>query len=374
LCLSGTWLLGCADDAETEPLAGPCSGGTRLDDAPFVGEGEQPFGVPYNVGLDGRLLTDLSVLEPDALIVPNEHFYIRTRYPDLLDPPARWSIAVAGLVEAPSELFLDELVALERPMGTKLLECSGNARQGGFGLLSAADWDGIPLAAVFERIAVSERATRVSISGFDGHSLPSAGGHSTPGASWIFGFEELEAAGAFLATRMNGEPLPADHGAPVRLFVPGWYGCTCIKWLNELAFVDDEAPATSQMLEFASRTHQDGAPELARAYAPAVIDQAAMPIRVERWQLEGAIVHRVVGILWGGSAPTDKLQIRFGDGAWQPVTAAHTRNDTWSFWSHCFRPSRAGEYEVRLRVDDPAVRQRRLDTGYYTRVVRIEAV
>ena len=60
-----------------------------------------------------------------------------------------------------------------------------------------------------------------------------------------------------------------------------WYGCTCIKWLNAITFVDNDAEATSQMQEFAARTHQHGVPKLAKDYKPAIIDQAAMPIRVE---------------------------------------------------------------------------------------------
>jgi DMSO/TMAO reductase YedYZ molybdopterin-dependent catalytic subunit len=92
----------------------------------------------------------------------------------------------------------------------------------------------------------------------------------------VFSFDDLERSGAFLATHMSGEPLSLDHGAPVRLIVPGWYGCACIKWVNEPRYVGVEEPATSQMTEFASRTHQDGAPELARDFLPAEIDVAAM--------------------------------------------------------------------------------------------------
>src|SRR5438034_9585635 len=79
---------------------------------------------------------------------------------------------------------------------------------------------------------------------------------SIPGASWAFSPEQLEKAGAFLATELNGQPLPKDHGAPVRLVVPGWYGCTSIKWVNEITLVREEVEATSQMLEYAARTLQ----------------------------------------------------------------------------------------------------------------------
>ena len=110
---------------------------------------------------------------------------------------------------------------------------------------------------------------------------------------------------------MNGQSLNKDHGAPVRLIVPGWYGCTSIKWVNAITLVDENFLATSQMQEFAGRTHQQGVPKLARDYRPATIDQAAMPIRIEKWFVDGRIKYRVVGILWGGSRPVKALEIRF---------------------------------------------------------------
>ena len=73
------------------------AGGQRLDDAPFVGESEQPLEQAFGSGLDGRLYTDLSRLEPTNLVTPTDAFYIRTRYPDLLEPEARWRISVVDL-------------------------------------------------------------------------------------------------------------------------------------------------------------------------------------------------------------------------------------------------------------------------------------
>ena len=132
------------------------------------------------------------------------------------------------------------------------------------------------MTEVLGMIDVLPQATRVLVSGFDRYSQ-SQPGASTPGASWIFTVAELEKAGALLATGMNGVPLGLDHGFPIRLMVPNWYGCACIKWVDAITLVDDDAPATSQMREFASRTHQDGVPALARDYKPATMDQAAMP-------------------------------------------------------------------------------------------------
>ncbi len=129
---------------------------------------------------------------------------------------------------------------------------------------------------------------------------------------------------------MNGQPLTPDHGAPVRLVVPGWYGCAWIKWVNEIRWVTDDEPATSQMREFAGRTHQEGQPALARDYRRRrAIDTAAMPMRVEQRRVDGATEYRVVGIVWGGTAPVDRLVI-----ALRPARPRHARTGL-SGAGHC---------------------------------------
>jgi DMSO/TMAO reductase YedYZ molybdopterin-dependent catalytic subunit len=290
----------------------------------------------------------------------------------LLVPDSPWRISVLGLPGTPVDLFLDDLLPMAVDQGLQLMECSGNTRSASFGLLSSAEWTGIRLLDAIDRFAIPAGATRLLVSGFDQYSQPSE--RSTPGASWIFSFDELERSGAFLATGLNGAPLPADHGAPVRLVVPGWYGCTCIKWVNELRFVGEDEPATSQMREFASRTQQSGTPELARDYLPAEIDLAAMPVRVEKWLVSGAIRYRVVGVQWGGAARTDQLEIRFGDGAWQSICMTNVSAAPWALWEHAWQPPATGVYAITLRTTDPSIRTRRLDTGYYLREVTIDQI
>ena len=357
---------GCAD---------PFAGGELLGVVPFSGEGDSPMETAFNAGLDGRLYTDLSKLDEEHLITDNERFYIRTRFPDLLATTADWEITVGGLVAAKAQIALADLAPLAAPMGAVLLECSGNGKGARFGMLSAAEWSGIPLEKVLSQVEVLPSATAVLVSGFDQHAQPSA--KSTPGASWVFTFEQLKQAGAFLATGMNGAPLPLDHGFPVRLVMPGWYGCTCAKWVDTITLVDDTEAATAQMKEFASRTHQDGVPALARDYKAASMDQAAMPVRVERWRVGGKTAHRVFGVMWGGYEVTDALAIRFNpDEPWVPVDVcpAQSTNRTWTTWSHAWSPAGPGSYEIRLAVLDPSVPTRRLDSGFYVRRVTLSGL
>jgi DMSO/TMAO reductase YedYZ molybdopterin-dependent catalytic subunit len=324
-------------------------------------------------GLDARLYTDLSAFTRDRSATPTKDFYVRTGASELLASDKLWSIRVRGLVQQPMVLSLDELKRSAKPMGLHLMECSGNARSTRFGLISVADWAGMPLSAMLEAM-VKPRTDRVIISGFD--EYPDQSMTSIPGADWMFTLEQLKTARAFFATQMNGEALTRDHGAPVRLLVPGWYGCTCIKWVNAVTFVDENTAATSQMQEFAARTHQRGVPKMARDYRPAIIDQAAMPIRVEKWLVRGKIKYRVVGILWGGSRLVKALEIRFNpEEDYVAVDDfSQTANDPWGFWTHAWRPKTVGTYMIRLRVTDPIIETKRLDSGYYVRSVEVKEI
>ncbi len=327
-------------------------------------------------GWDGRQYYDLSQLTQDDLLSSNQQFFVRTLYPDTLDPRTTdWSVQINGLVDAPVEFDASEIADAAEPRGGFVLECAGNGDFAQFGLLSAAEWDGVPLLDVIrERTNIDPQAVAVKVSGYDDHSVPSRGGHSTPGAAWIFTFDQLESFGGFLATGMNGVRLPLSHGRPVRMYMPTWYGCSCIKWVNEITLVGTNEPSTGQMIEFASRTHQPGRPPLARDFLPASMDQAAMPIRIEHYRLDGEDVFRVVGVLWGGYAPTHKLEVRFGfDGDWEPVDVCPpmTSNQPWSLWEHAWRPERPGTYNIRCRIADPSVSQKRLDVGFYDRSVRL---
>jgi sulfite oxidase len=355
---------------------GSFSNGKKLGIVRFSGEAEFPMGKLLGTELDARLYTDLSELDIENPELPTatDTFYIRTGASQLLDRRAPWAVRVSGLVERPLDLKIIELEKVAQPMGLHLLECAGNARKVHFGMMSVADWRGVPLTEILDTAKATLEGSRVLISGFDRYLTPSV--TSVPGASWIFTPEELKTTGAFLATQMNGQPLPHDHGAPVRLVVPGWYGCACVKWVNEIVLVNELAEATSQMREYASRTLQLGVPQLARDYRPAAIEQAAIPVRVEKWTSAGKIKYRVIGILWGGSCLVKSLGIRFSpEENYVPVDSfRQTTNDPWSFWMHTWSPKQPGRYLIQLRVLEPAVVARRLDAGYYLRSVDITEV
>jgi DMSO/TMAO reductase YedYZ molybdopterin-dependent catalytic subunit len=349
------------------------SGGKQIGTVDFAGEGQTPMNSPVGAELDGRLFTDLSEANPDEKVTPIEKFYIRTRASNLLDPRNPWYVQLGPGLNHP-RLSAVEVSKRSVPIGVNLMECSGNVHASHFGMLSVADWAGLPLSVLLDRIPRNKRKSSVLISGFDKYENGSA--TSIEGASWIFPIDDLLSSNAFLATTMNGEPLTRDHGAPVRLVVPGWYGCACIKWVNDIRLIDETAEATSQMQEYATRTHQSGIPKLAAGYQPATIDAAAMPIRIEKWLVERQIRYRIVGIHWGGSVPIRTLEIQFrpGEKFFRVDDLREKTGNTWGFWTYIWTPTDLGNYEIRMRVSEPALRTRRLDIGYYVRTVKITQV
>lgn len=363
--------------AANVPCAGPA--GELLGTLPLFRNRVLPphFGVKYDgVGLDTRLDTDLSLLEPNKLITPNDLAYIRTEIPAAAaNHKGPWTIETSGLLATPAVLHLDDFTALSKKMGPHLFECSGNGSNRDFGLMSVAEWEGIPLTEIVARLKPSTDATAVLVSGYDHIGQNSQ--RSIVGASWVFPLADLDSLGAFLAITMNGEPVPADHGKPVRLAVPGWYGCSWIKWVNEIRLVGHDEPATSQMVEFANRTYQTAPHKYARDYAPIEIQTAATPVRVEKRKAPTGLEYRIVGIVWGGKKVVNRLAISFGND--QPYTPfeicpAPKTHTMWQLWEYRWTPAAPGTYTINMKVPDASVPQRRLDSGYYMRQVKIEEI
>ena len=315
--------------------------GKPLGSIPFVDEATSPkMDTVIGSELDGRLYTDLSKLTPDSFVIPTERFYIRARASILLPDVQSWRVRVDGLVERPLNLTIESLDRSTRPVGLHLLdlECAGNARVARFGMIGVANWAGVPLSEILDQARPRGSATRMLISGYDQYGTPSVS--SVPGASWVFSFEELQSAGAILATKMNDKPLSLDHGAPVRLLVPGWYGCACIKWVNQMTVVDDGSRVTPQMEGYAASTLQDNLPRLAKDYRPELIEPAAIahshremaccrqtPVSCRRYSL--------------GRFPTVRvLRIRFNpDEDFVPVDGLPpTTNAPWTIWTLTWRP------------------------------------
>ncbi len=225
--------------------------------------GVNPTMIIHNAKL-GVMETPLALLREHD-ITPKELMFIRNHFPPegkqawmaTTDAPAieDWDIRVAGLVVRPRTITLKELKGMEQVTRTSVMQCAGNGRSfyaarakapGGqwkHGGLANVQWEGVPLNAVLGRLNVgpSDAATWLTANGADESPAPK-------GADLIKSYRLGDPAldNAILAIKLNGEPIPAVHGGPVRLIIPGYYGNMNVKFLNELSFETEQSPSPFQ--------------------------------------------------------------------------------------------------------------------------------
>jgi DMSO/TMAO reductase YedYZ molybdopterin-dependent catalytic subunit len=181
--------------------------------------------------------------QQDGPITPTRRHYVRSHFP-FPDPPA--SISIGGALRRPRSISLAELREMPSRTAAVTLECAGNGRsfvqpptpgeQWGLGAVSTAEWTGVPLRALLEPSGLLAAVVEILFRGAD------AG--TPPGTSTRIPFERSLPLGRALADdvlvayAMNGADVPREHGAPVRLVVPTWYGMASVKWLAEIVALE----------------------------------------------------------------------------------------------------------------------------------------
>lgn len=198
--------------------------------------------------------TPLDLLSGDTL-TPVESLFVRNNFQPAWsktlnppDPALPWSLEFAGLVEYPRMLTLADLADLPRVEHELVLQCSGNGRamfarvkpikgsQWSRGALANVRFRGVALRAVVDKFGIRPHASAkfLTAEGIDAPTKPTDADfeHSLPLA------EALERS--ILALELNGKPLPAVHGGPLRLVTPGYYGTMHVKWLTRLRFEAQE--------------------------------------------------------------------------------------------------------------------------------------
>lgn len=295
--------------------------------------------------------TPLSALTA-GLVVPNARFYVRNHFGVPHLDPASWRLEVGGMVERRLSLDLDGLQAMPSASAVVMLECAGNGRAGlwppvpgeqwGLGAVSTAEWTGVPLTEVLDRAGMQAMAREVIFSGADCGQVRGYGGRVRFARS--LPVAELRQAGALLAYAMNGEELPVHHGYPLRLVVPGWYAVASVKWLTRIELTDHPFRGHFQ----ADRYHIGGRP-LSRQRVRSLITEPALGTVIE----PGSVVIR--GLAWSGAAPITQVEVRIGDGPWQPaLLAGEPHRHSWQRWELPARLTRPGTVTIQARATDLA--------------------
>jgi DMSO/TMAO reductase YedYZ molybdopterin-dependent catalytic subunit len=286
---------------------------------PIASQTLPPLPAAADFGLEG--LTPIVVHEPD--------FYrIDTRLSVPRIDAATWRLRIHGMVARELTLSYDEL--LEQPLIERYVTIACVSNNVGGYLVGNARWTGTLLRPLLERAGVEAAASQIVGRSFDG---------------WTAGFPtaHLDGAGAesMITVAMNGEPLPAQHGYPARLIVPGLYGyVSATKWLTEIEMTTldgfdaywvplgwaKEAPILTQ-----SRI------DLPRAGAPLV----AGPVET-------------AGVAWAPTRGISRVEVQLDDGAWLPAELSLALADTaWVQWRLIVEVP-AGEHVLRVRATDGA--------------------
>jgi len=159
---------------------------------------------------------------------------------------------------------------------------------------------------------------------------------------------------SLLAYAMNGEPLPLEHGYPLRLIVPGWYAVASVKWLTEIEATGSPVTGFFQSQRCVYETERNGsvAREPVRLqHVRSVITQPSARQQVTA----GDLVVR--GVAWSGAAPIDKVEVSLGGGAWQNARLIGQRHrHSWQWWELLTRIDSPGDTTLRARATDLAGR------------------
>ncbi|MCC6720374.1 MAG: sulfite oxidase [Acetobacteraceae bacterium] len=291
----------------------------------------------------------------DSWITPNDRFFAIGHYGFPAIDAADWRLEIAGLIDRPASLTLDQIKALPRHEVTSTIECSGN---NGLSFLTSAignaRWAGTPLAPILRAAGVRPGAIEVVFFAADkGQEVLRKGTplelSITSNFARSMSLDDATDPSILLCYEMNGAPLPRTHGFPVRLIAPGWYGVANVKWLRRI-----ELSAARFMGRFMGRDYVTVREE--NLGGRTVVTETSVgrtrlksaPARVTR----AAGGYRIEGMAWG-PLPIAAVEVRIDTAPWVKATLDGTQASaaTWRSW-HLDWAAAPGEHTVTTRAID----------------------
>lgn len=293
-------------------------------------------------------------------LTPSSRFFIRNHFDVPVLDAGTWKLTVGGAVNRPRGLTMTDVRSLPARTFNATVECAGNGRsylppptEGnpfGYGAVSAASWTGASLRDVLGPDPFDHSARDVVFIGAD------RGFEKNVGAE--ISFERslpVEVAlhpDTLLAYDMNGEPLPVEHGAPLRLLVPGWYGVASVKWLVEIRAQDKPFEGYFQKQRYVFPN--DGAeptPVRERGVRALITHPTSGDVIPS-----GAV--EVSGLTWSGNQPVKKVELSVDGGqTWQSTDLEVASSPyTWQRWRATWPANRSGAYTLKARATDVAGR------------------
>jgi DMSO/TMAO reductase YedYZ molybdopterin-dependent catalytic subunit len=291
-------------------------------------------------------------------ITPTGMHYLLVHFDIPAVDATTWRLRLDGLVSRPVELSLDDLRDRARITMPVTLECAGNGRArlqprplSNPWLLEAigtAEWGGTPLGPILDEAGLLDDAREIVFTGSD---------RGFQGGVEMDYQRSLSIADArrpevLLVDEMNGEPLQPQHGFPVRLLVPGWYGMASVKWLRRIEAVSRPFEGYQQGSTYRYKTDRDdpGIP-VSRIRVRALMSPPGIPDFFTRRRLVDAGHVRVSGRAWGGRAPIQRVEVGV-DGSWSEAELQPALGEfAWRGWSFDW-DAQPGEHTLVCRATD----------------------
>jgi DMSO/TMAO reductase YedYZ molybdopterin-dependent catalytic subunit len=329
-----------------------------------------------------EVLKNLLVWEDlESWLTPANNFFVVSHYGNPALTEAGWSLSIGGLVARPQTYTLADLKA-RRPRRevTFTLECSGNTGLPFFiGGVGNARWVGTPLAPVLERAGIREQGTEVVFWGADSGPVTirdnggvlrggRTGKVADDGAGGLdltiteqfarsMSLEEALNGDNLLCWEMNGVPLPKEHGFPLRLIAPGWYGVANVKWLTRIEVMDQRYAGRFMARDYVTIREQLRDGQTVWTFNTVSHDRLkSAPAKVTRRRNR----YTVMGAAWG--APIADVEVQIDDGPWMPAELDERRpwrggsrdrkGFAWRFWTFRWGKPAPGEHTVRSRAID----------------------
>jgi DMSO/TMAO reductase YedYZ molybdopterin-dependent catalytic subunit len=304
------------------------------------------------------VIKDLTPWESlDTWITPNEKFFSIGHYEWPKLDPAEWKLDVVGEIGKPLSLTLEGLKARPHRSVTYTLECSGSNGLPFFTSgIGNAQWGGTSLSDILKAADVKDSAIEVVFFGADhGTEVLRAGTPSelkfTAPFARSMSINEAMNPENILCYEMNGQALPAKHGAPVRLIAPGWFGVANVKWLRRIELRDRRFENRFMGRDYVTvrEEQRNGEPVLVETSVGRGLLKSA-PARVTL--KDGR--YSIAGMAWG-PAPIAAVEVKIDSGPWQKATLVSSENApfAWRFWQFDW-PATSGDHAITSRAIDTA--------------------
>ena len=281
-----------------------------------------------------------------------------------------WEVAIGGAVDLPGSISLEAIRARPAVTLPVTMECAGNGRARLqprplsvpwlTEAIGTAEWTGTPVWPILEEAGIRPDAIEVVFRGAD----RGIQGDVDQWYERALAVEELRRPEVILAWAMNGRPLEPQHGFPLRLFVPDWYGMTSVKWLTSIEAVTTPFEGFQQAVAYRYQRDEDDPGEpVDRQRVRALMIPPGIPDFFTRHRFVDAGPIFLEGRAWSGVAPVTRVEVGV-DGAWADARLGPRVGDwAWCSWSFAWDAT-AGEHELACRATDAAGRVQPLEPAW----------